>query len=77
MGIHVVSTDEMTGIQAIERAVDKQPMKPRGVERLVRRLLKRSSFLSTDDLQHQILKFIDYFNHTFAKPFIWKFEGFE
>ena len=207
MGIHLVSTDEMTGIQAIERAADKQPMKPRRVERvefeyirhgttclianwhvakgkiltpslgttrtekdfaahiertietdpeagwiflvdqlnthqsealvrlvarschleldlgvkgqsgilqsmltranfladpthrirfvylpkhsswlnqiecwfsiLVRRLIKRSSFTSIDDLQDQILKFIDYFNHTFAKPFIWKFEGFE
>ncbi len=43
---------------------------------LVRRLLKRSSFTSTEHLKHQILDFIDYFNRTLAKPFIWKFVGF-
>jgi len=43
---------------------------------LVRRLLKRSSFTSTEDLQQQILDFIDYFNRTLAKPFVWKFVGF-
>ena len=43
---------------------------------LVRRLLKRSSFTSPEDLQQQILDFIDYFNRTLAKPFVWKFVGF-
>jgi transposase len=43
---------------------------------LVRRLLKRSSFTSTEHLKHQILDFIDYFNRTLAKPFVWKFVGF-
>jgi hypothetical protein len=43
---------------------------------LVRRLLKRSSFISTEDLKHQILDFITYFNHTLAQPFVWKFVGF-
>jgi hypothetical protein len=43
---------------------------------LVRRLLKRSSFTSTEDLKHQILDFIAYFNRTLAKPFVWKFIGF-
>lgn len=43
---------------------------------LVRRLLKRSSFTSTEDLKHKILDFIDYFNRTLAKPFVWKFFGF-
>jgi transposase len=43
---------------------------------LVRRLLKRSSFTSTEDLKHQILDFIDYFNRSLAKPFVWKFVGF-
>lgn len=43
---------------------------------LVRRLLKRGNFTSTDDLRQQILHFIAYFNHTFAKPFQWKFEGY-
>jgi hypothetical protein len=31
-GIHVVSTDEMTGIQALERAYPSHPMKPKRVE---------------------------------------------
>ena len=44
---------------------------------LVRRLLKRSSFCSTEELEEKILNFIDYFNWHFAKPFIWKFEGFK
>jgi hypothetical protein len=43
---------------------------------LVRRLLKRSNFTSTEDLKHKILDFIDYFNRTLAKPFVWKFLGF-
>lgn len=43
---------------------------------LVRRLLKRGNFTSTDDLKTQILTFINYFNHTMAKPFNWKFAGF-
>jgi hypothetical protein len=42
----------------------------------VRRLLKRSSFTSTEDLKHQILDFIAYFNRTLAQPFVWKFVGF-
>ncbi len=40
---------------------------------LVRRLLRRGNFTSTSDLKSQILRFIDYFNRTFAKPFVWKF----
>ena len=43
---------------------------------LVRRLLKRSSFTSTEHLKQQILDFITYFNRTLAKPFVWKFVGF-
>ena len=42
---------------------------------LVRRLLKRSSFTSTDDLKQKILDFITYFNSTMAKPFKWTFAG--
>ncbi len=44
---------------------------------LVRRLLKRSSFNSTEELEQKILNFIDYFNSHFAKPFVWKFKGFQ
>jgi transposase len=42
---------------------------------LVRRLLKRSSFASLDDLQQRILAFITYFNQTMAKPFKWTHAG--
>ncbi len=42
---------------------------------LVRRLLKRSSFCSVDDLRNRILEFIDYFNRTMAKPFKWSYTG--
>jgi transposase len=43
---------------------------------LVRRLLKRASFTSLQDLRDRILAFIDYFNRTMAKPFQWKFKGY-
>lgn len=42
---------------------------------LVRRLLKRSSFTSLDDLRQRILAFITYFNQTMAKPFKWTYAG--
>ena len=42
---------------------------------LSRRLLRRSSFISTEQLADQIRKFIDYFNATLAKPFKWTFTG--
>jgi DDE superfamily endonuclease len=42
---------------------------------LARRLLKRSSFLSLDDLKQKVLAFISYFNAVLAKPFRWTFTG--
>lgn len=42
---------------------------------LVRRLLKRASFTSIDDLRARILAFIAYFNATMAKPFKWTYKG--
>lgn len=42
---------------------------------LVRKLLKRASFKSKDDLKARILDFIDYFNRTMAKPFKWTYKG--
>lgn len=42
---------------------------------LVRRLLKRASFKSTDELKTRILDFIDYFNRVMAKPFKWTYTG--
>jgi transposase len=38
---------------------------------LVRKLLRRSSFRSVEDLRMRILRFIDYFNQTMAKPIRW------
>jgi putative transposase len=43
---------------------------------LMRRFLKRSNFISTDDLKQKILEFISYYNKTLAKPFFWKFQGY-
>jgi transposase len=42
---------------------------------LVRRLLKRGSFTSVEELRDRILAFIDYFNATMAKPFKWTYTG--
>jgi putative transposase len=42
---------------------------------LSRRLLKRASFTSTQDLKQRIEDFIDYFNRVFAKPFKWTYTG--
>jgi hypothetical protein len=38
---------------------------------LVRKLLRRSSFSSLEELRAKILAFIDYFNRTMAKPIRW------
>lgn len=42
---------------------------------LVRKLLKRGSFTSVDDLKAKVLAFIDYYNQTMAKPFKWTYQG--
>lgn len=42
---------------------------------LVRKVLRRGNFSSTDDLRQKVLAFIDYFNRTMAKPFQWTYEG--
>jgi transposase len=42
---------------------------------LVRRLLKRSSFKTTEELKSKILNFIEYFNDVMAKPFKWTYTG--
>jgi DDE superfamily endonuclease len=38
---------------------------------LVRKLLRRASFTSVEDLEARVLAFIDYFNRTMAKPIRW------
>ena len=40
---------------------------------LARRLLKRGSFSSLNDLRERLLNFIDYFNDVLAKPFKWTY----
>jgi hypothetical protein len=40
---------------------------------LVRKLLKRASFTSVEDLQARVLAFVEYFNTTMAKPFKWTY----
>ncbi len=42
---------------------------------LVRKLLKRGSFTSLNDLRDQILAFIAYYNRTMAKPIKWTYTG--
>ena len=40
---------------------------------LVRKVLKRASFTSVEDLQARVLAFVEYFNTTMAKPFKWTY----
>ena len=42
---------------------------------LVRRLLKRASFVSVQDLHDHVSSFIEYCNITLAKPFKWTHKG--
>lgn len=42
---------------------------------LARRVLKRSSFTSLDDLRQRVLAFIEYFNAVLSKPFRWTYTG--
>ena len=40
---------------------------------LARKLLKRASFASVEDLTARVLAFVEYFNATMAKPFKWTY----
>jgi transposase len=40
---------------------------------LARKVLRRGSFTSTEDLKAKVLAFIAYYNRTMAKPFRWNF----
>ena len=42
---------------------------------LMRKLLKRGSFTSLEDLITKVLAFIQYYNRTMAKPFKWTYQG--
>jgi hypothetical protein len=42
---------------------------------LARRVIRRGSFRSTEDLRDRIVQFIDYFNRAMAKPYKWTYSG--
>jgi transposase len=42
---------------------------------LTRKLLRRGSFTSTEDLRAKVLAFIAYYNRTMAQPFLWTYQG--
>jgi DDE superfamily endonuclease len=42
---------------------------------LVRKLLRRGSFASIDELHAKVLAFVAYYNDTMAKPFKWTYQG--
>lgn len=42
---------------------------------LVRKLLRRGSFISVAELRTKVLAFIAYYNRTMAKPFRWTYQG--
>jgi hypothetical protein len=42
---------------------------------LVRKLLKRGSFTSVEELEAKVLAFIAYYNATMARPFKWTYQG--
>ena len=42
---------------------------------LARKLLKRGSFASVEELHKRIVEFIEYFNRTMAKPFKSTYKG--
>ena len=42
---------------------------------IMRKVVRRGSFPSVEDLRTKLLAFIDYFNQVFAKPFKWTYTG--
>lgn len=42
---------------------------------LMRKLLKRGSFDSVDELVEKVSEFVEYYNRTMAKPFRWTYQG--
>ena len=42
---------------------------------IMRKVIRRGNFKSIEDLKYKILRFIQYFNDVFAKPFRWTFTG--
>ncbi|MBV8575255.1 MAG: transposase [Acetobacteraceae bacterium] len=42
---------------------------------IMRKVIRRGSFTSVEDLRTNLLNFIAYFNRVFAKPFRWTYTG--
>ncbi len=42
---------------------------------LMKKVIKRGSFLSKEDLKNKVFAFIEYFNETMARPFKWTYQG--
>jgi transposase len=42
---------------------------------IMRKVIRRGSFRSVEDLRTKLLNFIAYFNRVFAKPFRWTYTG--
>src|SRR3954447_13563513 len=42
---------------------------------IMRKVIRRGSFSSVEDLRTKLLNFIEYFNRVFAKPFRWTYTG--
>src|SRR3954463_3613022 len=42
---------------------------------IMRKVIRRGSFSSVEDLRSKLLNFIEYFNRVFAKPFRWTYTG--
>ena len=42
---------------------------------IMRKVIRRGSFTSVEDLRTRLLNFIEYFNRVFAKPFRWTYTG--
>jgi transposase len=42
---------------------------------LVRKVIQRGNFTSTQELKRKVLAFIAYYNRTMAKPFKWTYQG--
>jgi putative transposase len=42
---------------------------------LARKLLRKGNFTSKEDLRNKVMRFIDYYNETMAKPFKWTYSG--
>ncbi len=42
---------------------------------IMRKVIRRGSFRSVEELRDKLLRFIAYFNQVFAKPFRWTYTG--